>query len=236
MSDTTVEEIAPDVYRIATIDPTIGRDGFGFNQFLVAGDEPFLFHCGMRSLFEPVRDAVDRVVPADTVRWVSFGHVEADEMGALGPWLDRSPHAQAVHSTVACRISVADLSPRPPRGMDDGDVVDLGRHRLRLLVRPHLPHNWDTIMWFDETTATLFCGHLGANLVNGRPTISNGLADAAMATERLFPGGTARTPQLVPAIRGLAELRPDTLAIMHGASVSGDGRRALLDLADAYGR
>ena len=46
--DTTVDEIAPNVYRLSTWIPGITEDGFTFNQFLLTGDEPFLFHCGMR--------------------------------------------------------------------------------------------------------------------------------------------------------------------------------------------
>ena len=49
--DTTVDEIAPNVYRLSTWIPGITEDGFTFNQFLLTGDEPFLFHCGMRQLF-----------------------------------------------------------------------------------------------------------------------------------------------------------------------------------------
>ncbi|CPU25449.1 putative flavoprotein [Mycobacteroides abscessus subsp. abscessus] len=30
-------------------------------------------------------------------------------------------------------------------------------HRLRFLTTPHIPHNWEAGLWFDETTATLLC-------------------------------------------------------------------------------
>ena len=38
---------------------------FGLNQYLVVGDEPLLFHTGLRSLFAPIAAAVARVVPLD---------------------------------------------------------------------------------------------------------------------------------------------------------------------------
>ena len=37
-----------------------------------------------------------------------------------------------------------------------------------------------------------------------------------------------------PAIRRLAELRPKTIALMHGSSFRGDGAKALGQLADLY--
>jgi hypothetical protein len=45
-------------------------------------DEPFLFHCGQRLLFPQVAGAIQRVIPMEALRWISFGHVEADECGA----------------------------------------------------------------------------------------------------------------------------------------------------------
>jgi hypothetical protein len=38
--------------------PGITEHGFTFNQFLLTGDEPFLFHCGQRQLF-PLAQTID---------------------------------------------------------------------------------------------------------------------------------------------------------------------------------
>ena len=45
---------------------------------------------------------------------------------------------------------------------------------------------------------------------------------------------TCVTPQTAATIRGLGDLEPTTLAVMHGSSYRGDGRAALNRLADAY--
>jgi hypothetical protein len=45
---------------------------------------------------------------------------------------------------------------------------------------------------------------------------------------------TSLTPRTAPTIRGLADLRPSTLALMHGPSFTGDGSAALRALADDY--
>jgi flavorubredoxin len=45
--------------------PDITEHGFTFNQFLLTGDEPMLFHTGQRQLFPLVSAAVNRVIPLD---------------------------------------------------------------------------------------------------------------------------------------------------------------------------
>jgi flavorubredoxin len=76
---TQVDEIAPDIFRMSTWVPDITENGFTFNQFLLTGDEPMLFHCGHRQLFPAVSAAINQVVPLEKLRWISFGHIEADE-------------------------------------------------------------------------------------------------------------------------------------------------------------
>ena len=41
--ETTVAEIAPDIYRFSTFNP---QAGIAFCQFLIDADEPLLFHTG----------------------------------------------------------------------------------------------------------------------------------------------------------------------------------------------
>jgi hypothetical protein len=45
---------------------------------------------------------------------------------------------------------------------------------------------------------------------------------------------TGLTSNLGPTLEQLAELRPTTLAIMHGSSYTGDGAAQLRELAEGY--
>ena len=36
-------------------------------------------------------------------------------------------------------------------GVTDGEMIDLGKHKLRFLETPHV-HHWDSMMVFEETT------------------------------------------------------------------------------------
>ena len=137
--ETRIDEIAPDIFRLSTLIEEVAPGGFQFNQFVVRAEEPFLFHTGMRGLYPLVSEAVAKVVPLDTLRWISFGHVEADECGAMNLFLADCPRAEVVHSELACGISLNDLAERPPRAVVDGEVLDLGGKRMRFVQTPHVP-------------------------------------------------------------------------------------------------
>ncbi len=133
---------------------------FSLNQYLVAGDEPLVFHTGMRGLFPLVSDAGARVMPLESVCWIGFCHLEADECGSVNNWLAASPQATVVQGNVGCMVSIADLADRSPQPLNDGEVLDIGGHRLRWIDTPHLPHSWEVGLLYDETTRTLFCGDI----------------------------------------------------------------------------
>ena len=231
---TTIHEIAPDIFRLSThIDEIAPPAGFSFNQFLIRGDEPFLFHTGMRQLFPLVSDAVSRLIPIDDLRWISFAHVEADESGAMNHFLAAAPHAQVVHGGLAVDISLNDLADRPPRPMGDDEVLDIGGHRLRFLPTPHVPHNWESGLWFDETTRTLLAGDLFTQVGGGAAVTSGDMIEASLAAEEIFHF-TSLGPNVGPTLRRLAALQPTTLATMHGPSYHGDGAAQLTALASGY--
>src|SRR5450755_1631845 len=155
--DTQVTEIAPDIYRLSTYSSDAR---LMWNQFLIDGEESLLFHTGLRSLFPLVSAAVARLIPVERLRWVTFGHVEADECGSMNSWLAAAPHAQVAHGKMGCLVQVNDLADRPPRPLSDGEVIDLGGRRVRRIETPHVPHGWDAGLFLEETTGTLLCGDL----------------------------------------------------------------------------
>lgn len=232
--ETNVYEIAEGVYRVSTFVSEIPPRGMVMNQFLIDGDEPLLFHCGQRALFSVVSAAVAKVLPLATLRWVAFGHVEADECGSMNQWLDVAPHAQVAHGALGCNLSINDMAERPPRVLGDGEVLDIGGHRLQQIPTPHVPHGWEAQLFYDETTRTLLCGDLFTQL--GKPAAlvhDPDLVSPAMVAEDIF-GATCLTTQTGTTIRRLADLHPRTLALMHGPSATGNCAEELVALASAY--
>jgi flavorubredoxin len=230
---TRINEIADGIYRLSTFVPEVTADGFTFNQFLVKGDEPLLFHCGMRGIFPLVSAAVAKIIPIESLRWISFGHVEADECGAMNQWLAAAPQAQVAHGRTACFVSLNDLSDRAPHMLDDGQVLDLGGKRVRYIDTPHVPHCWEAGVMYEETTGTLLCGDLLTHVGDIPALTDKDIVGPAMAAEDLFHA-TSIGPATAPTIRKLAALKPKALAVMHGSSFNGDCAAALNGLADYY--
>jgi flavorubredoxin len=229
----TVDEIAEGIYRISTLVPGVGPDGFTFNQFLVVGDETLLFHCGPRQLFPLVAEAVATVAPVERLRWVSFGHVEADEAGAMNMWLDAAPHAEVTFGALGCEVSLNDMCDRAPVALQEGAVIDLGGKRLRQISTPHVPHGWEAQVLFEEVTGTLLCGDLLTQTGAGPALSDADPLEAALQAEAMFHF-TALAPHTPAVFHQLADLAPTGLAIMHGPSFAGDGGAVLHRAGDAY--
>ena len=235
MSNTLIDEIADGIYRLSTFVADVGPTGFTFNQFLIDDDEPLLFHTGQRMLFDSVSEAVATIAPIETLRWITFGHVEADECGSMNQFLAAAPRAEVAHGGLGCMVSLNDLADRPPVPLANGQVLELGTHRVRHIDTPHVPHGWEARVLFEETTRTLLCGDLFTQLGQGPALTSNDVLTAAAQAEDVF-GASCLTPTTAPTIRALADLDPNTLAVMHGSSVTGDCSGALRGLADDYER
>ena len=235
--NTTVDQIADRIYRISTCIPEVAPGGFTFNQFLIDAEEPLLYHTGMRQLFPSVREAIERVLPVQQLRWIAFAHLEADECGSVNEFLEVAPNAQVAHGALGCALSFNDHLIRPPRPLVDGEVLDIGgaalSRRVVEIATPHVPHNWESHMFMEQETGTLFCGDLVTQLGNGPAITSEDLVSAAIEAEDLFHQ-TSIGPAVPETYRRLADLAPQRLAIMHGSSYDGDSATLLRTLADVY--
>ncbi len=232
----TVTEIAADVYRISTFHPEFQIQ---FNQFLIKDDEPFLMHTGFKKMFPLTQAAVAEVMDPTKLRWLGFSHFEPDECGALNEWLTVAPQAQAVCSVVGNMVMMDDFADRPARPLNDGEVLAIGKKKLRFLATPHFPHGWDAGLFFEETEGTLLCSDLFFQPGDPGPLTESSLIDGARETIKAGQAGplahdmpyTLYTDQ---TFQRLADLSPRTLAIMHGSSFKGDGGKQLRELASIF--
>ncbi len=228
-----ITEIAADVFRISTFNPDFGIQ---FNQFLIRDEEPFLMHTGLKKMFSITLEAVATLIDPAKLRWVGFSHFESDECGALNEWLGVAPNSKAACSFVGAVVSVNDFATREARALNDDEVLEIGRHRLRFLATPHVPHAWDAGLFFDETDKTLLCSDLFFQPADPEPLTESDLV--GRAKEAIIAGLSSPlandmpyTPYTDKTLRRLADLEPQTLAVMHGSSFRGDGRNAITDLA-----
>lgn len=133
-----------------------------------------------------VAEAVASVAPVESLRWITFGHVEADECGSMNMWLAAAPDSAVAHGALGCAISLNDLCDRPPRALDEGEVIDLGGKRVRQISTPHVPHGWEAQVLFEETTGTLLCGDLFSQIGSGAALTTQDLVEPAMTAEAMF--------------------------------------------------
>ena len=185
--ETRTDEIAERIYRFSTFVPEIGPTGFTFNQYLIDDEQPLLFHTGLRrAMFPLLADAIGAVTPLEGLRWITFGHVEADESGAMNDLLGAAPHAEVAHGMVGCMVSLNDLADRPPVPLADGQVIELGQHRVRHIDTPHVPHAWEARVLYEETTGTLLCGDLFTQLGDPPALTGDDIVEAAAQAEDVF--------------------------------------------------
>jgi len=87
--------------------------------------------------------------------------------------------------------------------MAEGELLSLGKHQLRWLDAPHVPHGWDT----------------GWDIL--------GPSEAFRAPMDYY----AHAPHTAAVLEKLAREKPQVLACMHGSAWRGDGAGLLRALA-----
>ena len=226
---TNIQEVAAGIFRINLPSDKI-PGGFSFNQYLILDDEPLLFHTGHRKSFELVREAVAHVMPVERLRYIGFGHIEADECGSLNEWLAAAPQAAPLCSSIAARVSINDMADRPARSMADGEVLSLGSHSIKWIDTPHLPHGWEAGHLVETSTRTLMCGDLFTQGGTGSTALTE--SDILESSEilRLKMNYFSHSPDTGKLIEKLASEAPETLACMHGSAWRGDGAALLRTL------
>jgi len=230
-SGTNVHEIAEGIYRINTPISIPGAGKFNFNQYLVTDDKPMLFHTGPRGLFALVSEAINRVIPVETLRYLAISHFEADECGALNDFLAAAPSAEPVCSSVGAMVSIGDFANRKPHALADNEELSLGHHTVRWFDTPHVPHGWDSGLMMESSTNTLLCGDL---FTQGGPGTIPVTESDILGPSESFRGVMdyyAHGPQTLATLERLARQAPTTLACMHGSAWRGDGAALLRELA-----
>src|SRR5512134_4160178 len=186
-------------------------------------------------MFPLVAEAIGKVLPLVKLRYIAFSHVEADECGGLNQLLAAAPRAVPVCSQVAAMVSVNDLADRPARALADGEVLQIGRHALRWIDAPHVPHGWENGFMMETTTRTLLAGDLFTQGGSGATPITEsdilGPSEAFRAPMDYY----AHAPHTAAVLEKLARQQPQVLACMHGSAWRGDGAALLRALAKTLG-
>jgi flavorubredoxin len=213
---TQLTEIADGIYRICSLRAD-QRAPVSYNQFLIDDERPTLIHTGYFESFDTVRDAVAQVLDPKRLAYVVLGHFESDECGGMDRFITEAPGSVLVASELGATVNLAHWNYKGPvKGMQDGDVLDLGRHRLRFLETPHV-HHWDSMMVFDETTSSLFPADLFIQPGDQPPIVTEDLAPQMLALYRKI-GIFAHEAPVRQVVSRVQELDPAWIHPMHGGS------------------
>jgi flavorubredoxin len=227
-SGARVEEVADRVYQIHL--PVRGGV-FSFNQYLVADDEPLLFHTGPRALHPLVLRAIASVLPVETLRYIAYSHCENDECGGMRELLAAAPRAEPVTGAIGTMLN-SELFDRPTRGLEEDKVLSLGSSSVTWISTPHLPHAWECGYLFERRTQTLFCGDLFTQPgANGPPVTTADILEPSEGL-RLSNEYFALTSNAGQLLEKLAATKPALLACMHGSAWQGDGAELLRALGE----
>jgi flavorubredoxin len=211
----SIEEVAANIYRINAALPD---RPITFSFFLIKDDQPTLVEAGFGRLFGDTLDAVKRVIDPAKLRYIVVPHWEGDECGALNRFLEVAPHAQPVCSPIGA-ASTTDFAIRAPQVVEEGQVLDLGQHKLRFLITPYV-HTWDSLLAYEESTGTMFTSDVFMQPGAGPATIDRDLTDKMLASYRLV-GIFPSRQHLNAALDKIEPLHPRTLACHHGSVITG---------------
>ena len=231
-SATQVDEIADGIFRISTPVPaSVVPGGFTFNQYLIRDADPLLFHTGPRMLFARCARPSRRVIPVETLRYISFSHVEADECGTLNQFLAIAPQSVPLCGQVAAMVSIGDLADRPPLALADLERLSLGQHVVQWIDAPHLPHGMGVRLPVRVHDAHAPLRRLVHAIRRDPPRVTEtdilGPSEAVRAGMDYY----SHSPDTGRLLGRLADTDPTTLACMHGSAWRGDGAALLRNLA-----
>jgi flavorubredoxin len=229
-----IDPVGDGIYRISVWEP---RVGLTFNQLLVDDERPALIHTGLYGHYDAVRRAVGEVVDPARLAYVVLLHFEADECGGMDRFLEAAPDAVLAGSFMSTALNLSGWNVRGRfRGFADGETLDLGRHRLRVLETPHV-HHWDSMMLFDETTRGLFPSDLFLQPGDQLPLVRENLA-AEMCAAYRDTGIFAHETPVRRVVDRIEALHPSRVHAMHGGSLTAEALpyfvRALRDQDFAY--
>ena len=175
-----------------------------------------LFHCGLRKMFPLVSAAVSKLIPLERLRWLGFGHFEADECGSMNEWLAAAPRAELMHGTVGCRVSVADMADRAPRVLADQEVIEIGGRRFAISTHRTCRTAGTQVSCSRRPRALCFAAISSHALATARRS------QKAISWTQRWPQRICSShrlgPSTAPNVRKLADLNPKMLATMHGSS------------------
>lgn len=157
--------------------------GVSYNAYLIDDEQTALVDTVDAGCFEQLLSNIRAVLGDRPLDYLVINHMEPDHSGSIALLRARYPRLRIVGNKKTLEMvggyygSAGDA----PLTVTDGDVLSLGRHTLRFYLTP-MVHWPETMMTYEETTATLFSG----DAFGAFGALNGGVVDARIYTPPYF--------------------------------------------------
>ena len=177
MNNDNILQISEDTTWIGVVDHDLitfdivmeTKYGTTSNSYFINADKPTVIDTVKESYWPQFIQKLSSLCDPASIEYIVCSHTEPDHSGSVKFLLDMAPNATVVGSGQALTY-LGEMMDRPFRSLKvrDGDIVDLGNKKLRVIGAPNL-HWPDTIYTYLEEDGLLFtCDSFGAHFADER--------------------------------------------------------------------
>jgi len=177
MTDTMTLPISPDVHWVGVLDRELVTFdivmhtpyGTTYNSYFINAKRKALVETVKDKYFDTFLDKLKTLCDPSELEYIIVDHTEPDHSGGLKKLLELTPKAKVVGSGNAIRYLENMLGYTFPHiQVKDGDIIDLGNKKIRVIGAPNL-HWPDSIYTYLEEDKLLFtCDSFGAHFCDSR--------------------------------------------------------------------
>jgi flavorubredoxin len=175
MNQTKTLQVSEDVTWIGVLDPDIvnfdivmeTKYGTTYNSYFIEAEKKAVIDTVKENYWPEFKGKLLSLTDPSEIQYIIFNHTEPDHSGSLKYLLEIAPHATVVGSGQALTY-LGEMMEIPFKSMKvrDGDIIDLGNKKLRVIGASNL-HWPDTIYTYLEEEGLLFtCDSFGAHYAN----------------------------------------------------------------------
>jgi len=177
MNQTNILQVSEDVNWIGVLDHDIitfdivmeTKYGTTYNSYFINAEKKAVIETVKEKYWPAFKEKLLSLGDPSEIEYIIFNHTEPDHSGSLKYLLDLAPNATVVGSGQALTY-LGEMMDQSFKSMKvrDGDIIDLGNKKLRVIGAPNL-HWPDTIYTYLEEEGLLFtCDSFGAHYADER--------------------------------------------------------------------
>jgi len=172
MKDNKTVQVSEDVTWIGVLDHEIvtfdivmeTKYGTTYNSYFIEAEKKAVIETVKEKYWPEFKEKLVSLTDPSEIEYIICNHTEPDHSGSLKYLLEMAPNAIVVGSGQALTY-LGEMVDRPFKSMKvrDGDIIDLGNKKLRVIGAPNL-HWPDSIYTYLEEEGLLFtCDSFGAH-------------------------------------------------------------------------